>query len=229
LIFLGGLVFLIYGFSLNRRSIESVPNFSVKTETPSISPSPHHVEEQALKDEGGIAPGERKLGPVKAPQQVVSPPTSSMPSKTDILEEVIEVQRGQNISLLAQKYYRTANATVIDLILDCNPDITNAHLITVNQKIRIPRITKESLIIQSPDHTYKIHVGTFWASNFARLYRDEPSLKGKEIEILTRRISPQETWYQVVIGKFNSKDEILKEIDLLKKKGLLPLFAGSPQ
>ena len=153
-----------------------------------------------------------------------------MASKTkDILEEVIEVQKGQNISFLAQKYYRMVNATLIDLILDSNPEITNAHLITVNQKIKIPKITEESLIIQSSDHTYKIHVGTFWTSNFAKLYRDEPSLKGKEIEILTRRVSPQETWYRVVVGKFDNKDEILKAIDLLKKKKLLPLFGGSPQ
>ena len=233
LIFLGGLVFLIYGFfqqnSLNTRSIESLSSYPAHTETPSISPSPHPVEGQPLKNEEGVAPVERELEPVESPQHVVSPPTSSIPPQTDTLEKVIEVQRGQNISLLAQKYYRMANATVIDFILNVNPDIANAHLITVNQKIRIPRITEESLIIQSPDHTYKIHVGTFWTSNFVRLYRDEPSLKGKEIEIFTRRVSPQETWYQVVIGKFDSKDEILKEIDLLKKKGLLPLFAGSPQ
>jgi len=234
LLCLGGLVFLIHGFSqrgfLNTRSIESIQNLRVPTEPSSISPSPRAVEEQASKVDMTIPPIKRELSPVESPKQVLSPPTSSMAPKTkDISEEVIEVQKGQNISFLAQKYYRIVNATLIDLILDFNPEITNAHLITVNQKIKIPKITEENLVIQSSDHTYKIHVGTFWTSNFAKLYRDEPSLKGKEIEILTRRVSSQETWYRVVVGKFDNKDETLKVIDLLKKKRLLPLFGGASQ
>jgi general secretion pathway protein A len=224
LLCLGGLVFLI----LNTRSIKSILNPRVQTEPSSISPSPKTVIEQASKINKGISHVERESGPMESPKQVVSPPTSSMAPKTkDILEEVIEVQKGQNISFLAQKNYRMVNTTLIDLILDFNPEITNADLILVDQKIKIPKITEETLIIQSPEHTYKIHVGTFWTSNFAKLYRDEPSLKGKEIEILTRRVSPQETWYRVVVGKFDNKDETLKAIDLLKKKKLLPLFGGT--
>ena len=166
LLCLGGLVFLIHGFSqrgsLNTRSIESIQNLRVPTEHSSISPSPHAVEEQASKVNMAIPPVKRELSPVESPKQVVSPPTSSMAPKTkDILEEVIEVQKGQNISFLAQKNYRMVNTTLIDLILNFNPEITNAHLITVNQKIKIPKITEENLVIQSSDHTYKIHVGLF--------------------------------------------------------------------
>jgi len=102
-------------------------------------------------------------------------------------------------------------------------------MINVNQTIKIPKITEEWMIIQSPDLTYKIHVGTFWTPDFAKVYRDEPALKGKEIEIFPRNVSPQETWYRIVIGKFQNKDDVLKLIDLLKKKELLPLFGGSPQ
>jgi cell division protein FtsN len=232
LVCLGGLVLLMHGFlqrrPLNTRSIESIRNPRVHTEPSSVSPSPQTATQQTSKVDNRYPPVERESVPIESLQHVVPASKSSMTLNTkDILKEVIVVQKGQNISLLAQKYYRKANTTIIDFILDFNPEITNAHLILIDQKIKIPEITEERLIIQSSDRTYKIHVGTFWTPDFAKLYRDEPSLEGKEIEILARRVSPEETWYRVVVGKFDNKDEIFKVIGLLKEKSLLPLFGGT--
>jgi cell division protein FtsN len=89
----------------------------------------------------------------------------------------------------------------------------------------MPKITEESMIVKS-DRTYKINVGTFWSPTFAELYRSEPSLRGKEIEIVSKKAAPNETWYRVVVGKFNSEGEALKVISILKGKKLLPLFAA---
>ena len=234
LLCLGGLVLLMHGLlqrrSLTTLSIESIQNSRVHTEPSSISPSPQAATEQTPKVDNRYPPVGRESVPIESPQHVMPTPASSMTQSTkDILIEVTVVQKGQNISSLAQRYYQKVNTTLIDLILDFNPEITNAHLILIDQTIRIPKITEERLIIQSSDRTYKIHVGTFWTPDFAKLYRNEPSLKGKEIEILSRTVSPQETWYRVVVGKFDNKDEILKVIHLLKEKRLLPLFGGAPK
>ena len=117
--------------------------------------------------------------------------------------------------------------TLIDFLLDVNPDITNVHLIIVDQKIKVPYITEELLMIQSADRTYKIHAGTFETPDSAKLFSNEPALKGKKIEILPRKVSPRETWYRVMVGKFDNKNEVSKTISLLKKKGLLPAFETS--
>ena len=69
--------------------------------------------------------------------------------------------------------------------------MNNANLIQVNQKLRIPKITKEWLIDQVSDRVYRLHVGTFWAPDFAKPYKDEATLKGKTIEILPRKLSPK--------------------------------------
>jgi hypothetical protein len=140
--------------------------------------------------------------------------------------DVKVVERGEFLSLLAKKYYHMANTTLIDLILDCNPEITNANLIMLNQKIKIPKITEELLIMQDTDHTYKIHVGTFQNHSFVRFYRNEPVLKGKVIEVFSRKVSPKDNWYWVMVGPFAHKDDCLKVIDQLKGKGLLPVFGG---
>jgi phage tail protein X len=157
--------------------------------------------------------------------QMTTPPSSiDTRGGEHKLKEIVSVKEGQTISQLTQKYYGTVNETLVDHILDLNPGITNVHLIMVDQKINIPKITEELLIIQSPDHTYKIHVGTFQNPGVVRFYRNEPALKGKIIEIVPRKVSPHDTWYRVVVGPFGHKDECLKTVDQLREKRLLPVF-----
>jgi general secretion pathway protein A len=145
------------------------------------------------------------------------------------LKEVVTVKEGQTVSQLTQKYYGRVDLTLIDLLLELNPEITNVHLIMVDQEIRIPHITEELLIIPYSNHTYKIHAGTFETPDPAKLYSNEPELKGKKMEIFPRKVSSRETWYRVMIGKFDTKDEVSKMVSLLKKRGVLPAFGGSPK
>jgi hypothetical protein len=175
-------------------------------------------------------PVDTRVQSVESPQSVVPPSESLMHiSKETRSTESTIVKAGQGIIRLEQQYYGRSNITLADLILDANPEITNSNLISVNQKIRIPKITERSLIVQSPDRKYKINVGTFWNPKFAELYRSEPSLRGKEIEIVVRKVAPKKTWYRVVVGKFDSKDEVLKVISILKDRKLLPLFTADPK
>jgi general secretion pathway protein A len=158
----------------------------------------------------------------------MTPPSSPIATlgREYTLKKIVAVKKGQTISQLTQEYYGMINLTLIDLLLELNSTITNVHLILVDQEIKIPNITEKLLITQSTDHTYKIHAGTFETPDPAKLYSDELALKGKKIEILPRKVSPRETWYRVMIGKFDNKDEVLKMIFLLKEKGLLPAFGG---
>jgi general secretion pathway protein A len=160
--------------------------------------------------------------------QTPPPPVASLLSLTpeDLTEERIVVKEGQTLSSIAENYYGITNKTLCEVILQFNPAVTNIHLITVNQIIRLPKISEERLIILTPDLTYKLFVGTFWAPSLAKVYSNEPVLLGKEVEIIPRQVSPQETWYRVEIGTFDTKEETLKALHRLKEKGLLPLFEG---
>jgi general secretion pathway protein A len=223
---LGGIVSLMFGFlrhgPSNRRSIESMWTSLFHTERPLVT-VPQTTITNTLKDDVHYPP-------VKSPQPDVPPSASSMriSNETRSMESII-VKKGQSIDRLSRQYYGRSNITIADLILDFNPEITNAHLISVNQRIRMPKITEGSLIVQSSDRTYKINVGTFWSPKFAKLYRSEPSLREKEIEIVARKATPKETWYRVVVGKFDSEDEVLKVISILKDRNLLPLFTADPK
>ena len=219
---LGGIVSLMFGFlrygHSNQRSIESMWTSLFHTERPLVAASQTTNTKTSKVDV--------RYPPVESPQPDAPPSASSIRISNETRMESIIVKKGQDIKSLAEQYYGRSNITIADFILDSNPEITDVHLISVNQKIRMPKITEGNLIVQSSDRTYKINVGTFWSPKFAKLYRSEPSLRGKEIEIVARKATPEDTWYRVVVGKFDSEDEALKVISILKDRKMLPLFTA---
>jgi len=210
----------------NTWSIESIMKHRFDTETASKEPPPQTTKQERL--EAPAAPSHQDSKSQELLQSIAPPSSGSRSHKHEegVSGKVIVVQKGQTISSLVQKYYHMLNPTLVDLILEFNPGITNADLIRIDQTITIPEITKESLIKPSPNHTFKICVGTFWTPGSIEPYKNEWVLKGKRIEVLPRRVSPTETWYRVVVGDFDNKDDALKVIELLKEKKLLPIFGG---
>lgn len=83
-------------------------------------------------------------------------------------------------------------------------------------------MTEELLILENSDQTYHIHAGTFADPDASRRYSDVSALRGKDIEVIPRKVSPGDTWYRVVIGRFDNREEALKMIRLLKGRGLVP-------
>ena len=207
--------------------IKSLQPPSVNTQASLRPPSPPKMMEEISGSNTSQRPVERKPLSPEFPKSPY-PPTAPLTllSEEDKLMKTVTVKKGYTISYLAEIYYGMVNRSLMDFILDLNPEIKDVHLILVDQKIKIPKITKELLTMQSTDHAYKIQVGTFQNPDFVRFYSNEPALKGKVVEISPRKVSPQETWYRVVVGPFGHKDECLKVIAQFKEKGLLPVFGG---
>ena len=114
--------------------------------------------------------------------------------------------------------------TLVDHILGFNPQIQNMDLIKVSQKIEIPGINEECFLTGTPGNGYKIHLGTFDDAHSTARYQGESSLRGKNIEVIPRKVSPDTTWYRLVAGNFESREEIMRALQDLKQKGLLPAF-----
>lgn len=164
------------------------------------------------------------------PQELETQPDVSNILKEELLNiegsktKTVTAKKNDFIFALAKKHYHIANDTLADLILEANPRIKNINQINVDQRINLPPITEESLIVQSPDHFYKIYIGTFRSPNSVRIYEAQPIFKGKRLEAIERKVSPDETWYRILAGNFMSKEECLEAIRILKDKGLLPIF-----
>ena len=165
--------------------------------------------------------------PIQIQPGDLKPEAPDDPGTKGKIKGIVAAKKKDCIFSLAQKYYRAANKTLADFILQSNPEISNIHLISVNQQIKIPDITDESPIIRLADDSYKIYLGTFSARISAGLYNREPSLDGKRLEIISFKVSPGETWHRIIAGKFDSKEECLKVIGLLRERALLPIFEGN--
>lgn len=229
----GGIVFAAYGFlqhrPFDRQSIASIWTSLFHTERPLVSAS-QTATKKTSKDGEKPPPMETRTRPFQSSQPTLPKAVTEKPISEIVraIDDVI-VKKGQSITLLAEKHYGMSNMTLADLILDSNPEITDANLIAVNQRIRIPKISEGCLIVSSSKQTYKINVGTFSSPNFAKLYRDEPSLREKKVEVIAKKATRKDTWYRIVVGEYNSTSEVLKEISVLKEKNLLPLFGANPK
>jgi len=144
-------------------------------------------------------------------------------------ERVVSAKKDWTLSFLAHQYYNDVNPTLLDIILEFNPIITDLNRIFVNQQIQIPSITEDLLLIQAPDQNYKIYLGTFIDEQSFHSLKSRPVLKGRNFEILPRKVTPKITWLRVIAGEFKTRDEGLKTIRTLRQQGLLPAFAGSPK
>ena len=173
--------------------------------------------------------------PVEKPPSESRPPApvSSLPNAAagvvSAPGKIIEVTLGDTLFSICQQHYDRANMTLVDHILAFNPQIQNMDLIITSQKIEIPGINEESFLTGTPGNGYKIHLGTFDDAQSTARYQGESSLRGKKIEVIPRKVSPDTTWYRLVAGNFESREEIMRALQDLKKKNLLPgLLNGGP-
>jgi general secretion pathway protein A len=197
------------------------PNHSVTPPTFREKASAPEVKRHDAAENVQGRPGPEVMDTVlEAPKIPASPPTAMGHSNTEIrIKEIVEVKKGGNLYSLAYQYYKVADETLIDHILKLNPEITNPNLILVKQKIKMPEITESLLLVQTSAHLFKVHLRTFANLKSADKYRRDVALMGKEIEIVPWKVSPTETWYRVMVGKFAAKDEGLKFIEEIKQKG----------
>jgi phage tail protein X len=158
------------------------------------------------------------------------PPTIAAPADRAFKQELsikktIKVQKGDTIHSLARKYYQTDNRSIIDLLLQANPQIKDAGIIKPNERFTLPDITASSLILQYGKSDYKIHLATYANPAAAYAYQKEPVLKDLKIEVIPYTMAPRGGFYRIVAGPVKSRSQCLNLIAQLRKKKLLPALA----
>ena len=189
--------------------------------TPETKPSISFPAKESKKEPEGKAADMKPMPPPPASQ------ASAIKAKAGTqAEKAVIVKARDSIYTIAGKNYKVANTSVVDQILEQNPNIANPNKLIANQKIKLPEISEESLILGYPDGTYKIRLGTFLKAEYSTFLQGQPALRGKKIEVIPRKLPSGETWYRVAAGKFRTREEGLRAIHDLKEKGLSPYFAG---
>ena len=128
---------------------------------------------------------------------------------------------GGSFSTLALKHYRKANETIFDLIVQANPTITNVRKVSDRKKIALPVITPESYLNKATDGTYRVHIGTFETFELATVYSKRVDNAEKRFFIEDHQFSPQDKWYRLTMGDFNTRKDALQAVKLLEKENLI--------
>lgn len=191
-----------------------------------IFPQPRSLElaeQKPFKEEGKTPALPREAAPTEkeSPADLSVLPRPS-PQEEIHIKNIVAVKKGENLHVLSQQYYGEPNTMFMDRILELNPDITDPNVILVGQKIRIPEITASLLVIESSRGIFKVHIGTFLNREVALQYGDRAAQSGKDVEVVSRKVSQTETWYRVLAGPFAGREEGLDFLEDLTKKELLP-------
>jgi len=129
-------------------------------------------------------------------------------------------QRGSNLTHLARAHYGQVNPTILDIILEANPSITDINRIPVHKTIVMPPLAVDSFILSIPDKPFAVHLGAYDHRPSLTVFQDAPALKGKTVEIVVRTISPKERWYRVMAGPFPTKEEAAAALKTMKQSGI---------
>jgi general secretion pathway protein A len=143
-------------------------------------------------------------------------------------QKVVTMKKGWTLTLLSQQHFNGVNPTLLDLIMEYNPQITDVHRIMENEKIRIPVITESLFLSRDPDRGYSIFLGTFGDRQPIEVLRKQPVLRDKTIRIAPRKVSRDDTWYRASVDGFQTEEQALQTLRSLKQQGLLPAFTASP-
>jgi hypothetical protein len=182
------------------------------------------IKKEALPSTAG--PAKKTEEVIEAKKESPPPPRQPMPKRG---EDIIVVKEGWTLSMVARQYFSALNMSLLDILMETNPQITDMDLIFPGQKIKIPDITEESLLRRDSDGRYHILVGTFASAEEVRGYKNEPGLRGKKWKVVPRQVSRRESWYRILAEEFETQEEALVVIRALKGKRLLPLLECLPR
>ena len=136
---------------------------------------------------------------LKKPGKVVNENTGDTNSKTR------KIQPNEWLTTIARNEYGIETDTIIDFIHMANPGIKNVNCIYAGQKIILPEIKRDDLIVSGSEGAYHIHYASFYNFSEARHAAGKLLEQGLEAFVMPSHRNENIT-YQVYVGIFSNRD-----------------------
>jgi general secretion pathway protein A len=184
----------------------------------------HSVPPAAVVEKAVPAAVVEKAAPVQAKIDMQEP---EAPRAVEAKKTVM-VKKGQTLSVLAQEHYGLVNPTVLTILLEHNPQITDVNRIPADEPIEVPPLTDEQFLGMDPDGRHHIYLGTFDDQRSMQTLMKQQLLQGKTLKTDRQKVSGKIFWYRLTAGGFQSREDAMQVLRSLKEQGDLPAFAASP-
>jgi general secretion pathway protein A len=122
-------------------------------------------------------------------------------------DQRITIQHGATIYQIAIDAYGANTVLGMDLIKEFNPQIEDLNWVSAGQDLLLPSLTRETLLRQEPDGSYRLIVGSFRRQTGADEYARLLSKKGYEVSITPRRVADNLLLHRVEIDGLKNLEE----------------------
>jgi general secretion pathway protein A len=208
------------------------------TQQQAVQIPPPRKEEKTAPAMDTILPENESEGAGMTPEQIVPaeqplPPPPVEPAALPLAlpeqpHKAISAKPGDIISSLATKEYGTLTDTIFDMIKRANPSIKDLNLIYIGDKVILPPLDIQSMIIQEDDGTFSIHLATFPADTDGRKLQTAFSNNTYKVSLRPVQILGSQTWQRVTLGNFPDRTtaiDYFKAVDV--RSELLPFPADT--
>ncbi len=161
------------------------------------------------------SPATARLSPA-----VNSEPDSKLSTRIKMLRYpgIIKVKSGEFLSSIAFRAYGTASETIIDFLQRTN-DVRNINKIYSGQTMRLPLITRDTLISQADNRLFHIHYASFYSEAEAKNITHGLQSQGKDAYVVASSQGENRV-YRVYIGDFDSRNEAENALNTISLKYL---------
>ncbi|MGE5800439.1 MAG: SPOR domain-containing protein, partial [Syntrophaceae bacterium] len=157
-----------------------------------------------------------------SPAAPVPGPIAQEPTDADAAVSEVTVKEGSTLSSIAARHYGLVNATVLDRILEANPEIADVDIVRAGSEVRLPQDAGKAGFVTRPDGTLAIHAATFMTSREARDYAGKMGPDAGRAGVVKKRVAPGKDWYRVEVGPFASREEARRALQSLERQAPLP-------
>lgn len=196
------------------------PRSAVVQPAPSQKASAADEVAKTQSTKGAQAPGL----PAEKPEAQPAPPAVRVPASvaqepTDASTPVKEVSvtEGATLSSIATRHYGFVNATVLDCILESNPEIADVDLVRAGSQVLLPQAVGKARLVKRLNGSFDIHAATFMTHREARDYAGKIGSDLGRVDIVKRRVAPQKDWYRILVGPFGSREEARSSLQSLER------------
>jgi len=117
------------------------------------------------------------------------------------------IPSGATIFKIAIETYGPNTTLGMDLIKEFNPQIDDLNWITAGEDLSLPSLTRETLLRQQPDGSYRLIMGSFRRQTGAEEYARLLSNKGYQVTITPRRVADDLLLHRVEIDGLKNLEE----------------------
>jgi len=133
------------------------------------------------------------------------------------------IQYGTTIGQIASNFYEANWILGMDLIQEYNPQIEDLNWIFAGEGLRLPPLTKETLLRKRPDGSYHLILSSFHRSAPAENLAKAVRLKGYPVTIIPRKVADNFTLYRVVVPNVKGLKEANQAWDSALANRWIPL------